>query len=162
MVYLLTYHWNLGKHKLYNRLMDHIFLKKPCWKSPQTTIPAGNPDHLGIGKNPSPTCAHLSSSTYYDSFLLRGAPKRELSPKNLFCAKKTLGFNTFKTLVFQNPPNTFWGGVWNPKRPSQEVFGGPNIYSAGIWKTREKYGRQIGSWNPKDRGEDSKISEAPT
>ena len=33
--------------------------------------------------------------------------------------------------------HTFWGGVWNPKRPSQEVFGGPNIYSAGIWKTRE-------------------------
>ena len=40
------------------------------------------------------------------------------------------------TLVFQNPPNTFWGGVWNPKRLSQEVVGGPNIYSGGIWKTR--------------------------
>ena len=42
---------------------------------------------------------------------------------------------TSPSLVFQNPPNTFSGGVWNPKWPSQEVFGGPNIYSAGIWKT---------------------------
>ena len=33
--------------------------------------------------------------------------------------------------------HTFWGGVWNPKRLSQEVFGGPNIHSGGIWKTRD-------------------------
>ena len=31
------------------------------------------------------------------------------------------------TLVFQNPPNTF---------SAQEVFGVPNTYSQGIWKTR--------------------------
>ncbi len=43
------------------------------------------------------------------------------------------------TLVFQNPPKTFWGGVWNPKRLSQEVFGGPNIHSGGIWKTRVRF-----------------------
>ena len=24
-----------------------------------------------------------------------------------------------------------------PRRPSQEVFGGPSTYSQGIWKTRE-------------------------
>ena len=40
------------------------------------------------------------------------------------------------TLVFQNPPNAFSGGVWSPERPPQEVFGGPNTYSQGIWKTR--------------------------
>ena len=39
-------------------------------------------------------------------------------------------------LIFQNPPNIFWEGVWTPKRPNlREVFGGPNTYSQNIWKT---------------------------
>ena len=48
-------------------------------------------------------------------------------------------------LVFQNPPNTLWVGVWNPERPSQEVFVGPNTYSQGIWKTKaiEQYWNMI-------------------
>ncbi len=41
-----------------------------------------------------------------------------------------------RTIVNQNPPSTWWGGVWNPYSPSQEMFGGPNTHSQGIWKTR--------------------------
>ena len=54
-------------------------------------------------------------------------------PQDLHQVWSTLEY----TLVFQNPPNTLWGGVWNPERPSQEVFGGPNTYSQGIWKTTD-------------------------
>ena len=41
-------------------------------------------------------------------------------------------------LDIQNPPNTFWIGVWNPWKPSQEMFGGSNWQrsSQGIWKIR--------------------------
>lgn len=40
------------------------------------------------------------------------------------------------TLVIQNPPNSFWGGVWTHKRPSHEVLVGAKTYWQGIWKTR--------------------------
>ena len=43
------------------------------------------------------------------------------------------------SLVFQNPPTKYLlrRCERNPKRLSQEVFGGPNIHSGGIWKTRD-------------------------
>ncbi len=34
------------------------------------------------------------------------------------------------------PESSKYLGVWNPKRPSQEVFRDPSTYSQGIWKTR--------------------------
>ena len=42
--------------------------------------------------------------------------------------------------VFQNHPDTLWGGVKGPpKRPSHDVLRGPNTDSQGIWKTRDRY-----------------------
>ena len=43
------------------------------------------------------------------------------------------------TLVFQNPSNILWGSVWTPKRPCQEVFGGPNTSSIGVWMYRVRF-----------------------
>ncbi len=39
-------------------------------------------------------------------------------------------------LDIQNHPNTWWEGIWNPQKPSQEMFRGSNISSKGVWMSR--------------------------
>ncbi len=46
----------------------------------------------------------------------------------LWCSVKAFVDSVIRTLVFQNPPNTWWVG--------QEMFGGSNTYSLGIWMSR--------------------------
>lgn len=41
--------------------------------------------------------------------------------------------------VFQNHPDTFWGGVKGPPKRPSHVLRGPNTDSQGIWKTRDRY-----------------------
>ena len=54
---------------------------------------------------------------------------------HLFCKKiskgKLLGIDIDISLNIQNPPNTLWDSVWNPPRPSQEMFGGSKFVMGG-------------------------------
>lgn len=62
---------------------------------------------------------------------------------HLFCKKiskgKLLGIDIDISLNIQNPPNTLWDSVWNPPRPSQEMFGGSK-HRSSIGTTGCSYG----------------------
>ena len=52
-----------------------------------------------------------------------------------------------RTLDIQNPRNASWVDVWNPWKPSQEMFGGSNTSSNGVWMYREKQSiKDIKDW----------------
>ena len=65
----------------------------------------------------------------------------------LAVSSKTFFPHSTLSLDIQNPPNTWWAGVWNLepfKKPSQEMFGGSNTYSY-IWHV---FGWGVLAWFP--------------
>ena len=109
------------------RLTSHNFkvlvMPKPLSTSFPTFVPLG----MTTSFNASATWMRPSLPSYMQCNTIQRCRGKCLC--YYFCWDDT-------TLAFHNPPNTLWVGVWNPKRPSQEVFGDPNTYSQGIWKTR--------------------------
>ena len=56
------------------------------------------------------------------------------------CWWKRLPNSKLLSLVFQNPPNTWWVSAWNSQRPSQDVFGGPNTDPHKVFPIGSMYG----------------------
>ena len=88
---------------------------------------------------------HVAAALAIDDSEDEGLAEAEERPPLLLAAeamnappRMTLDARTLP-LVSLGRVKAFSGGVWSPQRPPHEVFGGPNTYSQGIWKTTVGY-----------------------